>query len=107
MSSNLSMPAGFTANELVFDDNFSGTTLNPSYWNAFMTSNSTKGDPWDSNGNGGSGLGGPYDADYDMPYEVSVDNGLTLNAVRQSVGGGQLCERPGGAADLSGDSRGR
>jgi beta-glucanase (GH16 family) len=87
MSSNLPTPAGFTANELVFDDNFLGNTLNSSYWNSYMTSNSTKGGPWDSNGNGGSGLGGPYDADYDMPYEVAVDNGLTLNAVRQSVEG--------------------
>ncbi|MDI9846471.1 family 16 glycosylhydrolase [Rhodoblastus sp. 17X3] len=50
-----------------------------------MTSNSTQGGPWDSNGNGGSGLGGIYDAEYFMPYEVSVNNGLTLNAEQKSV----------------------
>jgi hypothetical protein len=46
MSSNLSTPAGFTANDLIFDDNFSGNTLNSSYWNTYMTSKFTKGGPW-------------------------------------------------------------
>ncbi len=87
MSSSLTTPTGFTAQNLVFADNFSGTSLNTNSWNTCMTSNSTQGGPWDSNGNGGSGVGGPNNADYDMPYEVSVNNGLTLNAVQQSVVG--------------------
>jgi hypothetical protein len=87
MSVNLAPPHLFTVKELVFDDDFSGTGLNTTYWNTFMTRNSTQGGPWDSNGLGGSGMGGIYEADYDEPYEISVDNGLTLNAVQQSVVG--------------------
>lgn len=87
MSANLMPPSLFAANDMVFEENFSGTELNSSYWNSYMTSNSTQGGPWDSNGLGGSGVGGTYDADYDEPYEISVDDGLTLNAVQQSVVG--------------------
>ena len=83
MSSNLAIPAGFTAQDLVFEDNFSGTSLNAGSWNTFMASN---GNPiWDPNGDGGSGLGATNNADYFMPSEVAVNNGLTLNAVQQSV----------------------
>ncbi len=82
MSSNLATPAGFTAQDLVFQDNFSGTSLNTSSWNTLMASN---GSPWDTNGDGGSGLGNTYNADYFMPSQVSVNNGLTLTAIQQSV----------------------
>jgi beta-glucanase (GH16 family) len=82
---SLSAPSGFTASDLVFGDGFAGTSLSASSWNTFITSNAANGYPWFSNGQGGSGIGGPYVADYDMPYEVSVNNGLTLNAVQQSI----------------------
>ncbi len=85
MSSQLTTPALFTTSELKFSDPFSGSVLNTKSWNTYMTSNSTQGGAWDASGSGGSGLGGDLDADYDEPYEVSVNNGLTLNAVRQSV----------------------
>src|SRR5208337_3933855 len=87
MPAKLSAPAGFSANNLVFEDNFTGSSLNSADWNNFMTGINTQGAPWDSNGEGGSGVGGVYDADYDMPNEVSVNNGLTLNAVQQSIVG--------------------
>jgi hypothetical protein len=64
MSSNLATPAGFTAQDLVFEDNFSGTSLNASSWNTFMTSNAAQESPWNPNGNGGSGLGATNNADY-------------------------------------------
>ncbi len=87
MSITLSPPTGFSTSDLVFNDSFSGTSLNATYWNTFMTSNSTQGGAWDSNGTGGSGLGGSNDAEYFVPGEVSVSNGLTIGAIKQSVAG--------------------
>src|SRR5260221_10508047 len=83
----LSAPAGYTSSNLVFDENFSGTALD-SYWHNYITSNAANGWPWNSNGSGGSGPGGLYDADYDMPGQVSVSNGLlNLTASQQPVSG--------------------
>src|SRR5579883_133996 len=86
MTINLSAPAGYTSSNLVFNDNFSGTKLS-SHWNTYITSNAAQGWAWNDNGSGGSGPGGPYDADYDMPSQISVNNGLTLTAVKRSVVG--------------------
>jgi beta-glucanase (GH16 family) len=83
----LSAPAGYTSSDLVFEEDFSGTTLD-NYWHTYITSNAANGWPWNSNGSGGSGPGGPYDADYDMPSQVSVTNGLLdLTATEQTVSG--------------------
>jgi beta-glucanase (GH16 family) len=83
----LSTPAGYTASDLVFNEDFSGTTLD-STWHDYITSNAANGAPWNSNGSGGSGPGGQYDADYDMPSQVSVSNGtLTLTAAQAAVTG--------------------
>jgi beta-glucanase (GH16 family) len=83
----LSAPAGYTSSNLVFEEDFSGTTLD-NYWHNYITSNAASGWPWNSYGSGGSGPGGVYDADYDMPSQVSVSNGLlNLTAVKQPVSG--------------------
>jgi beta-glucanase (GH16 family) len=83
----LSAPSGFTSSDLVFQDDFSGTTLD-STWHNYITSNAAHGSPWNSSGSGGSGPGGAYDADYDMPSQVSVNNGtLDLTASKQTVSG--------------------
>jgi beta-glucanase (GH16 family) len=83
----LSTPAGFTASDLVFQDDFTGTTLD-STWHDYITSNAAKGAPWNSNGAGGSGVGNQYDADYDMPSQVSVNNGtLDITATQKAVAG--------------------
>ena len=83
----LSTPSGYTSSDLVFQEDFSGTTLG-STWHNYITSNAAKGAPWNSNGSGGSGPGGQYDADYDMPSQVTVNNGsLNLTAVQSSVRG--------------------
>jgi beta-glucanase (GH16 family) len=83
----LSAPTGYTSSDLVFQDDFSGTTLD-STWHSYITSNAAQGYPWNSNGSGGSGPGGAYDADYDMPSQVSVNNGtLDLTAIKQTVSG--------------------
>ncbi|MCK1623305.1 family 16 glycosylhydrolase [Bradyrhizobium sp. 160] len=83
----LSAPTGFTSSDLVFEENFSGTTLD-NYWHNYITSNAANGWPWNSNGSGGSGMGNQFDAEYFMPSQVSVSNGvLDLTANKQAVNG--------------------
>src|SRR5260370_40102336 len=84
--SNLSSPSGYSSSDLVFNDNFSGTSLDNS-WNPYITDNNAGGWPWNSNSSGGSGPGGQYDADYDASGQISVNGGLTLTAIRQSING--------------------
>lgn len=87
MSTTLSSPSGFSASDLVFNDSFSGTILNASNWNTYMTDAASQGWPWNDNGQGGSGVGGVNDADYFMPSQTSVSSGLTLTAVQSRVVG--------------------
>ncbi|TJV07441.1 MAG: glycoside hydrolase family 16 protein [Mesorhizobium sp.] len=83
----LSAPAGFASSDLVFEETFSGTALD-SDWHTYITSNAANGWAWNSYGSGGSGPGGAYDADYDMPSQVSVSNGLLdLTAIKQPISG--------------------
>ena len=83
----LSAPAGYSSSDLVFQEDFSGTTLS-SYWHTYLTSNAANGWAWNSNGSGGSGMGNQNNAEYDMPSQVSVSNGmLDLTAIRQPVDG--------------------
>jgi beta-glucanase (GH16 family) len=84
--SNLSAPSGYASSDLVFNDSFSGTSLDSS-WNPYITDNNARGWPWNSNGSGGSGPGGTYDADYDTSGQISVNGGLSLTAIRQSING--------------------
>ncbi len=80
--SDLSAPAGYSSSDLVFNDDFSGTSLNN--WKTYITSNAAKGAAWNSNGSGGSNEGAQYAADYDLPSNVSVNNGLTLTTTKQT-----------------------
>ncbi|MEH6949884.1 glycoside hydrolase family 16 protein [Nitrobacter sp. NHB1] len=83
----LSTPAGYSSGDLVFQEDFNGTTLG-STWHNYITSNAAKGAPWNDNGSGGSGPGGQYDADYHMPSQVAVSNGtLNLTATKASITG--------------------
>ncbi|TPI22138.1 glycoside hydrolase family 16 protein [Mesorhizobium sp. B4-1-1] len=83
----LSAPVGFASSDLVYQENFSGTALG-SDWHTYITSKAANGWPWNTNGSGGSTPGGPYNADYDVPSQVSVSNGtLDLTAVRQPISG--------------------
>ncbi|TIW04337.1 MAG: glycoside hydrolase family 16 protein, partial [Mesorhizobium sp.] len=83
----LSAPTGFASSDLVYEENFSGTALG-SDWHTYTTSNAAGGWAWNSNGSGGSTPGGEYVADYDMPSQVSVSNGLLdLTAIKQPVSG--------------------
>jgi beta-glucanase (GH16 family) len=83
----LSTPTGYNSKDLVFQEDFSGTTLGGS-WSNYVTSNAANGWPWASNGSGGSGVGNTHDAEYFMPSQVSVSNGtLNLSAIKQPVTG--------------------
>ncbi|OKO67955.1 hypothetical protein AC629_42420, partial [Bradyrhizobium sp. NAS80.1] len=83
----LSAPAGYSSSDLVFQEDFSGTTLD-SYWHTYLTSKAANGWAWNDNGSGGSGMGNQYDAEYFMPSQVAVSNGLlNLTAIRQPVNG--------------------
>ncbi|HEY3943306.1 MAG TPA: glycoside hydrolase family 16 protein [Acidimicrobiales bacterium] len=79
----LAAPSGYSASELTFQDTFGGTSLNQSNWNTYITSNGSGGAPWNSNGAGGSGVQNPRgitSLDYDLPTQLSVDNGLAIMA---------------------------
>jgi len=78
-------PAGYTAQQLIFDDQFSGTTVDTTKWNTFL---GAQGQRWT-----GSGLPKPYSGgdpknnlEYYDPKQVSVNNGLTLTARRAGAG---------------------
>lgn len=76
-------PAGFASSQLLLNDQFSGTSLNTSNWNPYITSAAANGAPWNSNGSGGSGTENPsldYDSEYFLPSQLMVSNGLTIEA---------------------------
>ena len=73
-------PAGYSAGQLIFDDQFLGTSLNSAYWNTFM---SGQGGVWNSDGlpAGDSAAGNQFQQTYFSPSQVTVNNGLTLTMV--------------------------
>ncbi len=82
----LAPPPGYTASQLIFDDQFCGTTLNAANWNTFVASRASQCTAWNGTANGGSSVSGPgaYDDEAFEPSQVSVNNGLSLTAVDQS-----------------------
>jgi beta-glucanase (GH16 family) len=80
-ATGMAPPAGYSASQLIFDDQFSGTTLNTAHWNAFMVG---QGDQiWNSEGlpAGDSAAGTHFHQNYFSPSQVIVNNGLTLTMV--------------------------
>lgn len=74
-------PAGYSAGQLIFDDQFSGTSLNSAHWNTFMDG---QGDSiWNSDGlpAGDSAAGTQSHQTYFSPSQVTVNDGLTLTMV--------------------------
>ena len=76
---------------LLFSDNFDGTALDRARWNTYITSRQANGHPWtdpkpEPLGNGIQ-KGCSYSAQYFLPRQVSVDNGLKLTASRTSTSG--------------------
>jgi beta-glucanase (GH16 family) len=77
-------PAGYSAGQLIFDDHFSGTSLNSAHWNTVMGG---QGDPiWNSDGlpAGASAAGTHFHQTYFSPSQVTVNDGLTLTMVRDT-----------------------
>jgi beta-glucanase (GH16 family) len=78
----LTPPAGYSASQLIWDDTFAGTSLDPARWNTVMTS--IAGGPWNYasvNGTQYSGIGSSaVNAEDEDPAQTTVDNGLTMTA---------------------------
>ncbi len=80
----MAVPAGYASGHLIFDDRFSGTTLDPSKWVTYL---GAEGQRWDNNGSLPAPYSGPNvgnEAAMFGPSQVSVDNGLTLTAQRNT-----------------------
>ena len=76
-SGEMAPPAGYSASQLYFDDQFTGTSLNTSNWTPALA----PGGVWDDESLGAPySSGGPYQAAYWGPAQVTVDNGVTLTA---------------------------
>ena len=74
-------PAGYSASQLIFDDQFPGTSLNSAHWNTFMSGQG--GQFWGSEGlpAGDSAAGTFFHQTYFSPSQVTVNDGLTLTMV--------------------------
>ncbi len=78
-------PPGYTSQQMIFDDQFSGTSLDTSKW---TTALGAQGTVWNNMGNLPDPYSGPNvpgdgnEAAMFGPSQVSVDNGLTLTAQR-------------------------
>lgn len=80
-SGRMAPPPGYSAGQLIFDDQFRGTSLNYDHWNTFMGG---QGDhTWNSHGLpiGDSAAGTYFHQNYFSASQVSVNNGLTLTMV--------------------------
>lgn len=77
-------PAGYSAGQLVLDDQFSGTSLNSAHWNPVMTGQGNSA--WNSDGlpAGDSAAGTQIHQTYFSPSQVMVNNGLNLTMVRDT-----------------------
>ncbi len=75
-------PAGYTTRQMIFDDQFSGTSLDTTKWNTYL---GAQGIVWNDNGTLPAPYSGPNtpitdEAAMFAPSQVGVDNGLTLTA---------------------------
>jgi beta-glucanase (GH16 family) len=83
-ASGMASPAGYSAGQLIFDDQFSGTSLNSAHWTTVMGG---QGDPmWNSDGlpAGASAAGTHFHQTYFSPAQVTVNDGLNLTMVRDT-----------------------
>ena len=86
----LSPPSGYTNGQLIFDDQFSGSSLDTTKWNTYL---GAAGIPWNDFGALPSPFSGPndpahggpgYNTEMYSPSQVAVNNGLSLTAVRNT-----------------------
>lgn len=80
-AAGMAPPAGYSAAQVVFDDPFSGQSLNRAHWSARMGG---QGDPaWNSDHlpAGDTAAGAYFHQTYFSPAQVRVNDGLTLTMV--------------------------
>jgi beta-glucanase (GH16 family) len=90
VAGSLAVPPGYSARELVFDYSATGSAANPIDWNSFLTSAGAGGVAWNTNGKGGSSPASypNYDAEYDLPGQVSELNGvINIRATKTPTAG--------------------
>jgi beta-glucanase (GH16 family) len=86
-SSEMSAPRGYTSQQMIFDDQFSGSSLDTSKWTTYL---GAQGIRWDNFGRLPAPYSGPNipgsgtEAAMFGPSQVNVDNGLTLTAQRNT-----------------------
>jgi len=89
-SGAMAPPAGYSAQQLIFDDRFSGTSLDTTKWTTLL---GAEGAVWNdegvlpfpySGGNDTAHGGDGFDLAMYGPAQVAVDNGLTLTAQRNT-----------------------
>src|SRR5215469_12956057 len=80
-ATTMAPPAGYSAGQLIFDDQFSGTSLNSAHWSTFMGGQGNA--IWNSDGlaPGDSAAGTQSHQTYFSPSQVTVNDGLTLTMV--------------------------
>ena len=80
-ATGMAPPAGYSAGQLIFDDQFSGTSLNSAHWNTVMGGQG--GPTWNPDGlpAGDSAAGTHSHQTYFSPSQVTVNHGLTLTMV--------------------------
>jgi len=102
---NALTPRNEDATRVLFDDRFAGHSLSANHWNPYICDNVSNGRPWlvqPDVGVAGSAIGeeNGFNAAYDLPAAISVDNGLALGAYRgtraagYSWTGSVICSRP-------------
>lgn len=80
-ATGMAPPAGYSAGQLIFDDQFPGTSLNSAHWNTVMDGQG--GPTWNPDGlpAGDSAAGTHSHQTYFSPSQVTVNHGLTLTMV--------------------------
>ena len=82
-----------TIGSLIFEDDFTSSSLNSTYWDPFITDNAAKGWPWNTvrgqpTNSSSIGRGGSFYLDYDLPSFISTGTGLTLEVQSGSTAKG-------------------
>ncbi len=85
-SNSMAAPAGYTKRQMIFDDQFTGSSLDTTKWNTYL---GAEGQRWDNHGSLPLPFSGPNTPVTDESAmfgasQVSVDNGLTLTAQRNA-----------------------
>jgi beta-glucanase (GH16 family) len=93
---SLATPPGYSASDLKFNYSASGSAVNPIDWDSYIISAGSQGVAWNSNGKGGSSPAGypNYDAEYDLPGQVSESNGVIDIRATKTPTEGMLGDTP-------------